>query len=223
MEHKTLLQQYALIECCYLQWNTAQHKTFEFRSLLWRNEDTFLLNGMRHTMLLFLHNATPKFILRFSPFCGRKTHRRNTKARRKTDFVMNFDKQFSLVLWYVYSVFIQRFGDNFRLHHFMDKKSALTFSHSPNILTIMLNTAQQIQKIAEEVSQFACNTNLKYGQHNIQYIPMHNPNSNLNDDENFLLLLVCVLGKSNEEGEKSVRTEKSWKMNRKKLWFGMWT
>lgn len=36
----------------------------------------------------------------------------------------------------------------------------------------------------------------------------HNPNSNLNDDGNFLRLLVCVLGKSNEEGEKSARNTK---------------
>lgn len=41
------------------------------------------------------------------------------------------------------------------------------------------------------------------------YIPIaQNPSSDVNDDENFLLLLLYVLEKSNVEDEKSERTQK---------------
>lgn len=90
---------------------------------IWTVYDIVLVLVQCHTEVHFIFSTL------WPPYYT--THRRHTKVRRESDFIMNFGKQFSLVLWY--SVFIQSFGDNFWLHHFMEKKSAFSAHFDNNV------------------------------------------------------------------------------------------
>lgn len=172
----------------------------------------------------------------FLNFVAAIQHRRNTKVRHENDFIINF-RQTIFTCFMVFSVrsefrrqfLVASFHGEKRVFGYSQSRHSVHFDNNVKHGTTDTKTHSNCKKveIAEEVIQFACNTNLKYGQHNIHthytFLCTIQTPTWMMMKTFYCCLFAYSWNQMKKARKKSAGTQKRLKMNRKKLRFRMWT